>query len=315
MSNPLRVIAPALLILSTATMVLGQSRPKRFCECPDHAQPPHVAAVSGGTRYRLYGYNDAFRSSQTGPWCYTRAVWFEKVNDSGRFEWRAAEREVLIGAIMESADPCGAYHNHYESAAAPGQQPSTIEHGPVLQASSDITLHYAEGEQFIPTWPELLKRRLSALIGFMIFPPNTKPTRVAVRVTSTVVGSGPPFTLRYQISSPTGTSLNLYEFGKSPAWADRAPRLYWEAAVSQEFYDEMGKQRQGYIEGTVPSSIEVKNVDGVMAVIGRLLILPPHVPPPKPKQPARDALLLGTASAFTVAPIGVPAPPSDLGIR
>src|SRR5438445_3915609 len=105
-----------------------------FLECPDHAQPSTAASVSGGTRYRLYGYNDAFRSSQTRPWCYTRAVWFERVNDAGRFEWRTADKEVLIGAIMESDDPCGAYHNHYESAAGPGRQPSTIQHGPALAA-------------------------------------------------------------------------------------------------------------------------------------------------------------------------------------
>ena len=150
-------------------------------------------------------------------------------------------------------------------------------------------------------------------MGFAILPPSARPTRVAVRVRSTVLGSAAPYTIEYEIVSPTGTSLNLYEFGKSPAWADQSPRLYWEAAVSREFYAEMLKQRQGFIEGTAPSSFQVKSVPSVIAVVGRLLILPPNVQPPLPTQLAKGAILLGTASAFTIAPIGVPpAPPSDL---
>jgi len=221
----------------------------------------------------------------------------------------------LIGAIQESNDPCGAYHNHYESAAGPAQQPSTISHGSVLQSASDIALHYAEGEQFIPTWAEQLKRRISSLVGFATIPPRTTPTRVAVRVKSTVLGSAPPYTIKYEIVSPTGTPLNLYEFGKGPSWAEQSPRLYWEAAVSREFYDEMLRQRRGFIEGTDPMSIQVKGIQGVIPAVGRLLILPPNVQPPLPDKPAKDAILLGTASAFTVAPLATPGPPGKIEIR
>ena len=306
----------ALLITSlTATAAPGEVQPKGFCECLDHERPTEAASVSGGTRYLLYGYNDAFRSSQTRPWCYTRAVWFERVNDSGRFEWRAAGQDVLIGAIKESDDLCGAYHNHYESAAGPAKQPSTIDHGSVLQSSSSIELHYAVGEQFVPTWPERLKRRISSLVGFASLPPRMTPTRVAVRVTSTVVGSAPPYTIEYKIESPTGTSLNLYEFGQSPTWAERSPRLYWEAAVSREFYDEMVRRQRGFMDGGAPVSIQIKSVQGVTFVVGRLLILPPYVQPPLPDQPAKDAYLLGTASAFTVAPLGAPLPPAGIRVQ
>ncbi len=169
--------------------------------------------------------------------------------------------------------------------------------------------------QFIPTWSEQLKRRISSLVGFATVPPRASANRVAVRVRSTVLGSAPPYTIEYEIGSPTGTPLNLYEFGKGPSWAEQSARLYWEAAVSREFYDEMLRQRRGFIEGTDPMSIQVKGVLGVVPVVGRLIILPPNVQPPLPDQPAKDAILLGTASAFTVAPLGVPAPPQGPGIR
>ena len=315
MSKLQRLVLPALLIALTATSATGRLQPKKFCECPDHQQPADAASVSGGTRYRLFGYNDAFRASQTRPWCYTRAVWFERIKDSGRFEWRSADKEVLTGAIMESDDPCGAYHNHYESSAGPEKQSSRIDHGPVLESSSEIVLYYAVGEQFTPTWRERLKRRVSSLVGFATLPPSTTPTRVAVRVKSTVRGSAPPYTIEYEIESPTGTSLNLYEFGQGPSSAERSARLYWEAAVSREFYDEMLRQRRGFMDGGAPVSIQIKSVPGVVFVVGRLIILPPYVRPPLADQPAKDAYLLGTASAFTVAPLGVPAPPAGVTIQ
>ena len=160
-----------------------------------------------------------------------------------------------------------------------------------------------------------LKRRISSLVGFASLPPRMTPTRVAVRVTSTVVGSAPPYTIEYKIESPTGTSLNLYEFGQSPTWAERSPRLYWEAAVSREFYDEMVRRQRGFMDGGAPVSIQIKSVQGVTFVVGRLLILPPYVQPPLPDQPAKDAYLLGTASAFTVAPLGAPLPPAGIRVQ
>jgi len=309
-----RFILPVLVITVSATTAIGQSQPKKFCDCPDHQRPPNAASVSSGARYRLYGYNDAFSPSSTAPWCYTRAVWFERVYDSGRFEWQSSDkREVLAGAIRESADPCGSYHNHYESAAGPATQPSTIDHGPVLESSTDIILHYVEGEEFNPTWPARLKRRISSLVGFAMLTPSAPPTRVAVRVKSTVLGNAPQYILKYEIESSTGTSLNLHEFGQGSAPEEQFPRLYWEAAISSEFYDEMRKQKSGFLEGGAPIAIQIDNVQGVEPAIGRLLILPAHTPPPPPDRPAKDAILVGTASAFRAVPL--PAPPGNLRVR
>src|SRR5438105_2749137 len=97
------IVIAALLITLPATATRGQVRPKRFCDCPDHKRPPDAASASGGTTYRLYAYDDAFQSSLSEPWCYTRAVWFDRVSSSGRFEWRSSDnRDVLAGAVMES---------------------------------------------------------------------------------------------------------------------------------------------------------------------------------------------------------------------
>jgi hypothetical protein len=306
------MILAGLLIALSATAAIGQIRPKKFCGCPDHQRPSDARSVeTPGARYRLHAYNDAFRSSLTDPWCYTRAVWFEAVRGTGRFEWRASdEAEVLAGAIAQDNDPCET-QSSYESPANPAQQPSTIEHGPMLGSSTSITLHSADGDEFKPTWPQRLKRLLSTLTGFATLPGSPSLMRVTVRVTSTVLGSTPPYTLEYRIDSPSGHSLNLREFGRSPASAERYPRLVWEAAVSTEFYDEM--QHSGFVDGGAPVAIQVKSVPGVVSGIGRLLILPPGVPPPQPGNAAKDALLLGTASAFRVVP--QPAPPSNLGVQ
>src|SRR2546428_11588133 len=103
------IVLAALLIMLPATATRGQVRPKKFCDCPDHKRPSAAASVSGGTTYRLYGYNDAFRLSLTEQWCYTRAVWFDRVSSSGRIVWRSSDNsDVLAGAVKESDDLCGA---------------------------------------------------------------------------------------------------------------------------------------------------------------------------------------------------------------
>jgi len=307
------VIIGAVLFALSAT-AFAQMRPRKFCGCPDHPQPQTAAAVgTSGTRYRLHAYNDAFRPSPVDPWCYTRAVWFDAVVGSGRFEWRASdEREVLTGAIAQDADLCDTQSAH-QSPTGPVEQASTIQHGPMLGSSTNIGLYSVPGGEVAPTLSEKLRRLFSALTGFATLPANTSPTRITVRVISTVVGNAPPYTLEYQIDSPSKHSLELREFGRRPAAAERSVRLYWEAAISREFYDEL--EHNGFVDGGAPVKIQLKSVPGVVAGVGRLLILPPGVPPPATDAPAKDVLLLGTASAFRVAPSGQPAPPGPVRIQ
>ena len=307
----------------TTVLLLGWSppalagAPQRFCDCPQHTQPAEAASASDGTDYRLHVYNDAYKSAPDKPWCYTRAVWFDRVRSGGRFEWRAStNKHVMWGPIEEIADPCGAYYNHYDSTAAPSKDTSTIEHGPTLEVSKDIALYYATDEEFQPSWAQGLWRRVSSLGGSFRLPGANSLTRVVVRVVSPrVTGSAPPYSIEYEISSPSYTSLNLTEFGKGPAAWERFPRLYWEAAVSRRFFDEMDKRRAGFIEGAFRATFKVQNVPGVEAAIGRLMILAPGSPPPKDGESLRGVLLIGTGTAFRAVDIAAPRPPENLGIR
>ena len=130
-----------------------------------------------------------------------------------------------------------------------------------------------------------------------------------------MLGSGPPYAIEYQIESPSGTSLNLYPFGKPSPHGDQYPRLYWEAADSVRFFDEVVKNRSGFLEGTAPLSFQVHGVPMVVPAIGRLMVLAPGSPLPAPEAPFKGVLLAGTASAFRVVFGQPPAPPSGITIR
>jgi len=185
----------------------------------------------------------------------------------------------------------------------------------MLDSSTNIALYAAEGDEFKPTLSERIKRLFSFLTGFATVPGSLSPspTRITVRVTSTVLGNAPPYTLEYQIDSPTKHSLDLRQFGRRPSSGERLLRLYWEAAVSQEFYDEA--EHGGVVDGGAGVSIKLKSIPTVGFGIGRLVILPPGVQPPAPGVSARGALLLGTASAFRIVPGGQPLPPGPVEIR
>ncbi len=185
----------------------------------------------------------------------------------------------------------------------------------MLDSSTNIALYAAEGDEFKPAVSERIKRLFSFLTGFATVPGSLSPspTRITVRVTSTVLGNAPPYTLEYQIDSPTKHSLDLRQFGRRPSSGERLLRLYWEAAVSQEFYDEA--EHGGVVDGGAGVSIKLKSIPTVGFGIGRLVILPPGVQPPAPGVSARGALLLGTASAFRIVPGGQPLPPGPVEIR
>lgn len=305
------VVAIVLAIEGTSVEAV---RPTKFCECPEHDQPIESASISDGSAYRLFAYNDAFRAAQKGLWCYTRAVWFKEIETGGRFEWRSSgSNDLMSGAIRTSTDPCGAYYNHYESSAAPSKNLSTIEHGTTLQSSREIVLYHATDEEFNPGWAMSLMRRVSSLVGFAPFPGTSTPTRIAIRVSARVIGTTSPYTIEYMIESPSRTSLDLHEFGRSPAFAEKYPRLYWEAAAAQGFYVEMVKQRSGFIEGSAPVVFKVGNVPVVQPAIGRLMVLAPGSPPPPPDAPLKGVLLVGTATAFRIGT--APNAPRNLGIQ
>jgi hypothetical protein len=152
MSRWSKWIVLAVVLVALSATALAQMRPRHFCGCPDHPQPRDGASVTApGTSYRLHAYDDAFKSSPSEPWCYTRAVWFDAVRATGRFEWQAAdEREVLSGAVAQDADPCDT-QSTYQSPTGPTQQRSTIQHGPMLGSSTNIALYSAEGDEFKPS--------------------------------------------------------------------------------------------------------------------------------------------------------------------
>jgi hypothetical protein len=178
----------------------------------------------------------------------------------------------------------------------------------------DLRLYYAKGDEF-KTLTELLKERVSSMLGFVL-PGFPAVDRFGVRVTSKVLGSSPPFSIEYTIESTTSTGFNLYPQGQGPNWAQRYPTLFWEAAGSSEFYREMVRQNQGFVDGGAKQAITVSNVPGVAAARGRLLLLlPGTLPPSQPTEPAKGILLSGVATAFRIMPIGFRLPPDGIEFR
>jgi hypothetical protein len=210
----------------------------------------------------------------------------------------------MSGAIHESTDVCDG-QNHFEWLTPPNTGESTITHGAQLDSSREIPLYYAKPIEFKPTWVARLKTLASSLIGFGQLSLPTPPSRIAIRVSSTVSGNAPPFTVTYTIESSTGTSFNVLPIAQTQPWAAQYPRLHWEAAASPAFYAEMERQNKGFVDGGARTTAVVTAVRRVEPAVGRLLLLPPNVAPPAPNVKTADAILIGYASAFRVVPVAV----------
>lgn len=319
----LRGLASVLMLLAiVSSAATAADRPKNFCECPEHPPVPDEASVSTGGPYRLFAFNDAYQLPQLRLWCYTRSVWARAVHESGRFEWvTSTNRAVLVGSIKEDANPCGTFHNHYEAAAPPTVDFSQLVHGPRLQNERDIRLYYAQGDEFNPTWPERLKRRVASLFGFIQYPVRPIERAVAVRVSSRVLGDKPPFSIEYRIESLTQTTdISLYRQNRGPSFARTLPWLYWEAAESVQYLAEIQRAApNGELEGQMAVSFTLRSVPAVGASVGRLMILAPGALPPAPTaRSGQGVLLSGMAGGFRIVPLastppappGTPAPPS-----
>lgn len=70
----------------------------------------------------------------------------------------------------------------------------------------------------------------------------------------------------------------------------------------------MEQQKRGFLDGGARTTITVTGVQRVEVAVGRLLVLPPGIAAPAPTAEAKDAILVGYASAFRVAPIPLQLP-------